>query len=91
MNPTPTQITAALQTLSAAGYHLAGPSTERCRLLNAHQVADLLSVSVSTARRVIRQLPGSVNLEGGDMRCRVSDLDSYLDAHPLTVRLEAVA
>jgi hypothetical protein len=80
------QIRAAIEVLSAAGFSLVGPSVDRVRLLSVHEVSELLRVSTGKARDVIQELPHSVALPGGDFRARLTDLEAWLDAHPLTPR-----
>lgn len=48
--------------------------------------AELLDVSPRTARDIMRGLPGSVMLPGGDLRCRAQELERWLDQHPAEVR-----
>jgi len=76
--PTRTQIQAAIETLSSAGWTISGPSSERCVLLSPGRVAELLDVSVPTARRVMEQV-GALMLPGGDLRCRAANLERWLD------------
>ena len=80
------QIRAASEVLSAAGFSLVGPSLDRVRLLSVQEVADLLRVSPGKARDVIQSLPNSVALPGGDSRARLTDLEPWLDAHPLVTK-----
>ena len=80
------QIRAAIEVLSAAGFSLVGPSLDRVRLLSVQEVADLLRVSPGKARDVIQSLPNSVALPGGDFRARLTDLEAWLDAHPLVTK-----
>ncbi len=79
MEPTSLQIRAAVQTLSAAGWAISGPASERLALLSAGRVAELLDVSPATARRIMQEVPGTVMLPGGDLRCRVQSLERWLD------------
>jgi hypothetical protein len=79
MNPSSLQIRAAVQTLTAAGWTISGPASERCVLLSAARVAELLEVSPATARRIMQDIPGTVMLPGGDLRCRAVALERWLD------------
>lgn len=85
MTPSRHQLVAAIETLSAAGFSVSGPAAERISLLSSSRVAQLLDVSMARARDIMRDLPGSVMLPGGDLRCRVQDLERWLDQHPAEV------
>ncbi len=87
MEPTRNQLLAALETLGAAGFSLTGPAVDRLSLLSVRKVSQLLEVGPDKARAIMRELPGSVMLPGGDLRARASDLDRYLDQHPATPKL----
>lgn len=85
MSPSIIQVRAAAETLSAAGWTISGPASDRLRLLSPAGVADVLAVSVETARGIIKQVPGSVMLPGGDLRCRVVELERWISARPATI------
>jgi hypothetical protein len=70
----------------AAGFSFSGPASERISLLSSSRVARLLDVSLVRAREIMRELPGSVMLPGGDLRCRVQELERWLDQRPVEVR-----
>jgi hypothetical protein len=84
MSPSPVQVRAALETLGAAGFSLSAPASERLRLLSPAQVAELCAVHIETARSIVKSLPGSVMLPGGDLRARVVELEAWMDARPAT-------
>lgn len=86
MTPSRVQIAAAIEVLGAAGFSFSGPSSERIALLSSARVAELLDVSPAKAREIMKALPGSVMLPGGDLRCRVQALEQWLDSHPSEVR-----
>lgn len=86
MTPSRTQIVAAIEVLTTAGFSFSGPCAERIALLSSARVAELLDVGQARAREIMRSLPGSVMLPGGDMRCRVQELERWLDAHPAEVK-----
>jgi hypothetical protein len=79
MIASPVQIRAAVETLQAAGWTISGPQSERLALLSAARVAELLDVSPATARRIMAEVPGTVMLPGGDLRCRAISLERWLD------------
>lgn len=93
MNPQPSrvQVMAALETIAAAGFSISPPAADRLALLSVKRVAQLLEVGEDKARAIVRDLPGSVILPGGDVRARVADVERYLDSHPLvpSVNLKA--
>ncbi len=91
MSPSRVQVVAAIETLSAAGFSFSGPAAERISLLSSSRVAELLDVSMARARDIMRDLPGSVMLPGGDLRCRVQELERWLDRHPAEVAAKAQA
>jgi excisionase family DNA binding protein len=76
---------AALETLAGAGFSIAPPAAERCRLLSVAQVAELLGVGQEKARSLAAEVPGSVRLPGGDIRVRLQELERWLERHPLRV------
>lgn len=86
MSPSRTQIVAAIETLGAAGFSFSGPASERLALLSSARVAQLLDVGPAKAREIIRALPGSVMLPGGDLRCRAAELERWVDEHPAEVK-----
>lgn len=81
MSPTPLQIRAAVETLVGAGWTISGPASDRLALLSASRVAQLLDVSPATARKIMGELPKTVMLPGGDLRCRAAELEAWLDKH----------
>lgn len=87
MAPTRHQLLAALETLGAAGFSISAPSADRLALLSVRSVARLLEVGEDKARAVMRELPSTVMLPGGDLRARASDLERYLDEHPARPRV----
>lgn len=81
--PSPIQVTAALETLRAAGWSLTPPVSERVRLMTPDDVATAIGCGLAKARDIIRALPRSVRLPGDDLRARPDELDAWLDAHNL--------
>jgi len=74
---------AALRVLSAHGVVVQPPITQRIHLVSVAQLGALWDISDRKAREIISSLPGSVRLGGGDLRGRLSELEQYLEAHPI--------
>lgn len=89
--PSTLELAAALRCLSAAGFSLHVPGVSRLELVSCSQLARLWDLSERKARDIITSLPGSVRIDGGDLRARVSELEAYLDAHPIRPALRAAA
>lgn len=87
MSASPLQIRAALETLQAAGWTISGPQADRLALLSSARVAELLDVAPATARRIMGEIPGTVMLPGGDLRCRAVALERWLDERCTPVAL----
>lgn len=75
----PLAIAAAVETLQRAGWTLSAPELERMRMIPIPTVADLLGVGETTARGIVRSLPGTVRLPGGELRARASDLERWIE------------
>jgi len=84
--PSAIQVSAALETLRAAGFTLQAPATERVRLLSPSDVAAAVGCGLDRARAIIQQLPRSVRLPGNDLRARPDDLDAWIDSHRIERR-----
>ena len=81
--PSPIQITAALETLRSAGWTISPPASERVRLMTPDDVASAVGCGLAKAREIIRQLPRSVRLPGDDLRARPQDLEAWIAAHAI--------
>lgn len=80
MSPTRTQIVAAAETLSAAGFTIRHPVSDRLQLLTVDEVRRILVCGEGKAREIVRSLPRPVMLPGGDLRARACELEAWLDA-----------
>jgi hypothetical protein len=83
MKPTHVQVSAAIETLQAAGWTIAPPPNGHLRLLSVGEVAAVLSISTRRARDLAEQIPGSVRLPGNDIRVKESALQKWIDSMPL--------
>jgi hypothetical protein len=81
-NPSNVEISSACDTLRAAGWVMEAPASRSLALLTIGELRIVLRVGLKKARRVAVSLPGTVYLPGGDIRVRVKDVATYLDAHP---------
>lgn len=83
MSTTTPDLIAALRVLSAHGVVVQPPITQRIHLVSVAQLGALWDISGRKAREIITSLPGSVRLGGGDIRGRLSELEAYLQQHPI--------
>lgn len=79
----PQQIADALRVLADAGLQIHVPGAKRLELVSVGQLRSMWGIGERKARDIITSLPGSVRLAGNDLRARVSDLERYLEQHPI--------
>lgn len=79
--PSQLQVSAAVETLLAAGWTIQPPAHERLRLLCPQEVADLVGCGLARAREIIASLPSSARIPGGELRARPADLERWIDEH----------
>lgn len=81
--PSRTQVMAAVETLTAAGFRIVGPAVERMRLLSVADIQEVLGVGEGKAREILRAMPGAVMLPGGDLRVSAVEVEKWIEARAL--------
>ncbi len=83
MNPTTTQIAAALETLTAAGWRLTPPAGSRIQSVSVADACSLLGIGETLGRRLFSdasQFPGTFRV-GSELRVLLRDVEAYQTAH----------